>query len=154
MSKLTSTRHKNSLLRIAHGDVYTKDKLHRFGMADDNKCPRCDEVETLNHKFIGCPYVIRIWTSAKPFLEKLGTPLQTNLELTKIAMSSSIGSTVESMTLNAEILQTILYLKPEQNYLVHPRNLILNAIKSLATKEGNQKIKKHFIELLNETNSD
>ena len=154
VSKLTSTRHKNSLLRIAHGDVYTKDKLHRFGMADDNKCPRCDEVETLNHKFIGCPYVIRIWTSAKPFLEKLGAPLQTNLELTKIAMSSSIGSTVESMTLNAEILQTILYLKPEQNYLVHPRNLILNAIKSLATKEGNQKIKKHFIELLNETNSD
>lgn len=29
LSKVTSVRHKNCLLRIAHGEVYTKEKLHR-----------------------------------------------------------------------------------------------------------------------------
>ena len=49
---LTSTTHKNSLLKVAHGDVYTQEKLHRFGLADSFKCPIFDEIETLQHKII------------------------------------------------------------------------------------------------------
>ena len=152
LSKLTSTRHKNTLLRVAHGDVYTKDKLHRFGMADDNKCDRCNDAETLKHKFIECAYVNRIWATAKPYLEKLGAQLP--LDLTKAAMAASTGSTLDAMTLNAELLQVILYLKPNPNYLLHPKHLVLNAVKALAAKEGNKRLKDNFIELLNETNSD
>ena len=151
LSKLTSTRHKNTLLRVAHGDVYTKDKLHRFGMADDNKCYRCNDAETLKHKFIECAFVNRIWATANPSLEKLGAQLPLNL--TKAAMAASTGSTLEAMTLNAELLQVILYLKPNPNYLLHPKHLVLNAVKALAAKEGNKRLKDNFIELLNETNS-
>ena len=32
VKKLTSTRHRNSVLRIAHGDVYTNERLFRFGL--------------------------------------------------------------------------------------------------------------------------
>ena len=52
---------KSTLLRVAHGDIYTKDKLHRFGLIDSNKCPRCDSQVTLEHKFITCEYAARIW---------------------------------------------------------------------------------------------
>ena len=59
-----------------------------------------------------------------------------------------------NVTLNAELLQVILYLKPNPNYLLHPKHLVLNAVKALAAKEGNKRLKDNFIELLNETNSD
>ena len=54
------------------------------------------------------------------------------------------------MTLVAELIQTILYLKQDQNFLLHPKYLVTRAIKNLSIKEGNQKIKRSFIELVNE----
>ena len=140
------------MLRIAHGDVYTKEKLHRFSLADNDKCPRCDGVETLRHKFIECPYVKRIWARAKDYIIKLSEPITGAMDVTQVTMSTAIGNSLASMTLNAEILQTILYLNPDQNFLIHPKNLVHMALKNLARKEGNVRIKRQFIALLNETN--
>ena len=52
LSKVTSTKHKSIMLRVAHGDIYTQEKLFRYGMAQGPDCPRCGEIETLKHKFI------------------------------------------------------------------------------------------------------
>lgn len=60
LSRLTSVRHKNTILKICHGDVYTKAKLARFNLADDPYCPRCGKLETLEHKFVTCDYASRI----------------------------------------------------------------------------------------------
>lgn len=54
----------------------------------------------------------------------------------------------------AELLQTILCLKPEQIYLMHPNFVAIRALKNLAMKERKGKMKQVFIEVLNETNSD
>ena len=54
------------------------------------------------------------------------------------------------MTYTAELLQKILYLNPEQNYLIHPKTLVRRTLKNLATKEGNIGIKRQFIDLLND----
>ena len=57
LARVNSTRHKNIILRVAHGEIYTKEKLHRFGLTDSPVCPRCQETETLEHKFIQCNYI-------------------------------------------------------------------------------------------------
>ena len=150
LAKLTSTKHKNSLLRIAHGDVYTKDKLYRFGMSDNDKCSRCNGVENLRHKFLECPYVERIWASAKPIITKLNSSNIRAVDNLQLAMSTAADSSQASMTFSAELLQTILYLNPELNYLIHPRTLVRTTLRNLATKEGNKKLKRQFIDLLNE----
>ena len=64
IKKLTSTRHKNSLLRALHGEVYTGERLLRFGLRDSDRCPRCDESESLQHKLMTCAYTERIWDKA------------------------------------------------------------------------------------------
>ena len=122
-------------------------------MSDTNTCPRCDEINTLKHKFIECVYIKRIWESAKPKIEKLSCPIP-GTDYIKTALAAVAGSTLASMTLTAELLQTILYLKPDPTYLVHPKALVNMAIKNLAIKEGNKTIKGDFIELINETYSD
>ena len=42
----------------------------------------------------------------------------------------------------------ILQLRPEQNYLTHPKQFVERAIKNLKIKEGNKKIRGDFIQML------
>ena len=142
LSKLSSTRHKNTLLRIIHGDIYTKDRLHRFGMIDNPNCPRCDEVETLTHKLIECEYVRRIWQRTLEITNRIPEPDMTRL----ILAIPTIGTTL--LTLHAEILQRILYLREDTNYLVHPRVVVNSAIKDLIRKETKTEIKNVLKDLL------
>ena len=137
-----------------HGDVYTRKKLHRFGMSDTDECPRCNEVEDLRHKFVECAYVKMIWQKAKQYRTKLQDAQHQQEDEAKIAVAANIGANTASMTYVAEILQTILYFNPDQTYLMHPNFICRRALKNLAIKEGNKKRKQVFIELLNETNSD
>ena len=60
LRKLTSNRHRNIILRIAHGDVYSNERLYRFGLINDPKCNNCNEVaESINHRIIDCPKAVQ-----------------------------------------------------------------------------------------------
>ena len=144
LSKLTSTRHKNILLRGVHGDIYTQSKLHRFGLADNEKCPRCDATEDLRHKFLECDYIKRIWAAAEIYLKSTNLDINSDLKV----FAAHPNASLTTMTLTAEILLMILQLKPEQNFLRHPKSFVERAIKSLKVKEGNKKIKNDFIQML------
>ena len=54
--KLTSSRHKNILLRIVHGDIFSNERLHRFGLVDSPTCKNCQElIEDRHHRILRCP---------------------------------------------------------------------------------------------------
>ena len=150
LAKLTSTKHKNIILRVAHGDIYTQSKLFRFGMSGSDSCPRCNETEDLRHKYIHCDYVKRIWQSANFYLNKLSNNWDPQEAPAKRVIAAHAGSTPASMTLIAEILQTITSLRSEQEYLLHPKFIARRAIKNISIKEGNKKLKDLFIEALND----
>ena len=61
LSKLTNTRHKDILLRLIHGELYSKVRLHKYGLVAHPTCPRCNELETLRHKYLECEYIKEIW---------------------------------------------------------------------------------------------
>ena len=148
LRKLTSTRHKNSLLKALHGDVYTKAKLHRFGLSDTDTCSRCGDIEDLQHRILNCTYADRIWSNALPTIRKLNTLNDPNESRLKLITGTSTYTSLASMTLIAEVMQTILYLKHDQNFLLHPKYLVNRAIKNISIKEGNSKIRSCFIEIL------
>ena len=150
LNKLTSTRHKNSILKALHGDVYTKDRLFRFGLCDNDKCPRCEEKEDLEHKVYGCRYTSKIWDHAIPFIKKLNILNDPREDRLKLITATAKNSSQASLTLVAELVQTILHLKQEQNYLLHPKYIVRRAIKNLTVKEGKIETKETFINLLDE----
>ena len=45
VNALTNTRHKDVLLRVAHREYYTKERLHTYRLIDSPTCPRCEQVE-------------------------------------------------------------------------------------------------------------
>ena len=142
LSKLSGIAHKSILLRLIHGEIYTKERLYRFGMIDSPKCPRCDEIETLMHKFCDCDYVRRIWNKAT---EVLGTT-SNNDRAKDILAISSYGTA--RLTLNAEIIQRIQFLRDDTDYLLHPNHFVRMAIKDLIRKEGNLRVKTELEDLL------
>ena len=145
LSTLTSTRHKLNLLRIMHGDVYTKDRLHRFGLVNDNTCPSCEEVETLQHKFIDCEYVKRIWAE----LARLGGS-DRRAEPIKMITGTEISQTTLNLTIKAEIMGRILMLKDDQSYLIHPKYVVKLAIGNLIKKERRHELVNELKDLLGE----
>lgn len=43
------------------GKLYTRDRLKRFGVTNDDRCFMCDEFESVKHMFFGCRAVRDIW---------------------------------------------------------------------------------------------
>ena len=62
ISTLTNTKLKSIILRCLHGDVYSKERMFRFGMTEDNLCQRCSQIETTNHMLFECVYTKTLWS--------------------------------------------------------------------------------------------
>ena len=130
ISKLTSTRHKATLLRVSHGDVYTKEKLNRFGLIDASTCPRCNEIEDIKHKVLECQYAKKIWVETYKLLNE-----PTDQITIASILGAEINQTLVGLTVRAEILTRILSLRDDQTYLLHPKYLAKLSIGGLAKKE-------------------
>ena len=141
LAKINSTRHKNLMLRVAHGEIYTKEKLHRFGLIDSPLCPRCSDIETLQHKFIDCTYVNRIWAQILQCQRSITTSDPLAEQRDKAIMGGYRTSNTTVLTINAEILHRILTLKDDASYLVHPKVFVKNSISYLIRKEKANEIK-------------
>jgi hypothetical protein len=140
VNKLTSTAHKNALLRVAHGEIYTQERLARFGLSNDVGCPRCDLVEDLEHKIYKCTYVDRIWTL---ITNKIGL---TNYDRLEAIMG--VHTELELLNVHTEILQRILRLPKEGEYLIHPKHFVKLAIKNVLKNERNEKVRNTLENLL------
>ena len=141
LSKLTSTRHKDTLLKAAHGDVYTKAKLHRFGLIDSSTCPRCDEIEDLSHKILSCGYASRIWDNFLQLGNRLTGSVLPNTDRFNLITGNFRMANLSYLTLAAEIIQRLLYLKDTETFLIRPKIFVENCAKAILSKETNLEIK-------------
>ena len=149
IKKLSSTKHKDTLIWIVHNEVYTKVKLYKYGLSDSPICPRCPDHEDLKHKIIHCQYADRIWSQ----VARTTNTLRLN-PIATMSLSNVIGADADSnltiLTINAEICQRILYLKDRAEYLIHPKRFVELAIRAIQKKESNSKIKTILGTLLSE----
>jgi hypothetical protein len=67
IAKIRSVRLRNHMLRILNGDVFSKERMCRFGMIDEQQCDRCHQVETRDHLLFQCAAVRNMWG----FLDKI-----------------------------------------------------------------------------------
>ena len=136
VAKLTSVRHRNTLLRIAHKELYTKEKLFRYGLIDSPTCPRCDQIEDFEHRLFRCDYVSRIWNETLRLSSKLNTGGQPHNGDTLVRiLGANIESSIATLTLHSEIILRILSVPDDANFLIRPKKFVELTIKSLIRKE-------------------
>ena len=150
VSKLTSTRHKDILLRVMHGEPYSRERLYRYNLIDSPDCPRCGELETLTHKLFFCDYVKEIWKKTFQLTNKIRLAITPNEDIL-----GQILGTIEPnnviLTIHAEILSRIRQLSQEANYLILPKIIVRKALEKLAKSEKNNVIKTSLNSLLAES---
>ena len=125
IKSLTNTKLKTSILRLIHGDIFCGSRLKKFGMTDNDKCSRCNEVETIEHMYLTCDYTKRIWSIIKEI---------TNIEYTSMKEVAGISKLHDktTVTINAEIIRQLSAIdRPTLN----PKLFVCSIIKRLSIIE-------------------
>ena len=148
ISKLACTRHKDIILRLMHGELYSKERLFKYGLTPDQSCPKSGQQETLKHKYIECPYVKELWRRTFELTDQLRVnrnPLECTLDRALCIKEPN----KTSLTVHAEILGRIRSFKDEQvTMLTLPKLIVQLAIRNLIKKELNAEIKTELTNLL------
>ena len=147
LKRVTCTRHKDLILRLVHGELYSKERLHRYRLIDSPDCSRCGAIETLCHKYIECPYARQIWTKAFAITDSLKTLPDSNEPLINRIICSTAPDPL-AMIIHAEIILRIKGLKDDQNYLIRPKILVKSALKLLNKRELNEAHKEAIAQLV------
>ena len=132
LKKLTSVRHRSTLLRIAHGEIYSNSRLFKFGLVTSAACNNCDSMhETIAHKILDCPTAKRAWDKLNEAKLELG------LQPVSLSIEQILGATDEvngklSLALNAELLQLII---SQGGKSYDPRLLVQRTLRSILINE-------------------
>ena len=148
VSSLTCTKHKDVLLRLIHGELYSKERLHRYGLIADQICPRCGDIERLRHKYLECPYVKEIWRRVLALTDRTRL-YSTNNESLSDRIFCVKEPNVTNLAVHAEIINKIRTFKDEQpNLLTMPSLIARLAIGGLTRKETKTERKRELENLL------
>ena len=132
MKLLTSTRHKNILLRAIHGDIFSNARMSRFGLTPDPKCLNCPEPsESSLHRLKECPRAIEAWVLLEEAKTRLGLQPLSDLSIENLLGAKDQVSKLE-LTLNAELIHKLASCT--QAYC--PRTLVMTAIKFISFSEN------------------
>ena len=128
LNSLKSIAHKNAILRFVHGDIYSNERLHRFGMRDNPNCESCGEVETIEHKIYKCRHVEGLWQSVATL-----TGDTANLTEPDYIVGAYNSCTVATLTIHAELVAKLI--RKARNLNTRPELQVNVMIKYLAKKE-------------------
>ena len=147
LRKMTSSKLKGLLLRVAHGDIYSNDRLFRFGMRESPECTRCGNPDSIHHKTISCHYTKLIWKECFKVTDKQRLNNAEDIIENKI-LGAMPNTKPLVLTIHAEILRRILGLKDDATYLVRPKHLVLIALKGLLIVEKKNENKNALMEMI------
>ena len=146
LSKLTNTRHKDALLRLMHGELYSKERLHRYGLVQTPSCQRCNQIETLKHKYFECPYVKEIWKRTFELTDRLRSSPNSEPLTERVMACPEPSRTI--LTVHAEIILEIRRLKEDATFFTLPKIIIRKALERLSRRELESQVKVELNDLL------
>ena len=149
LKKLTSTRHRNILLRVVHGDIFSNSRLARFGLRQEANCQNCQEPnETILHRIIECSVARAAWVELERVKVRLGL---TNL--TDMSIDNLIGAKDKTSKLELALQAELIHRLTSKGDAYHPKELVKMVVKFISYSERldiNQKAK--FNEVLRNWN--
>jgi hypothetical protein len=109
--------------RILQGDVFSKDRMKKFGMTDDDKCERCGLVETKDHQLFECRYAKLMWKEYNLTMRQMDLR-EVEVHSLEQAIIPSNSSNYLSETLKSVVLKANIQInRPKHNLSVAISNL-------------------------------
>ena len=57
-----NTKLRHIFFKVISGDIFSKERMCKFGMVDNNRCERCEGVESSKHLLWECSESRKIWS--------------------------------------------------------------------------------------------
>ena len=131
VKSLTSTRHKNILLRVAHGDVFSNARLHKVGLRDSAGCSNCDErVESIQHRLFDCPKARETWIKFNEAKNSLELTVVNPLTLENIL---GAGERLDKLDLALQAELLLRLSSKGEGY--HPEQVVRSAVSLVFNSE-------------------
>ena len=128
---LTSTRHKNILLRVAHGDVFSNSRLFRFNLIDNPGCKNCQEpFESIQHRITECQAARAAWELLNTFKERVGLRVLSDFSIENVLGAKDPVTKVE-LALNAELIHRLTSVSHHPS----PERLVKSVTKLISYSE-------------------
>ena len=128
-----------------HGDIFSNDRLDRFGLRQDAKCANCDELtETIMHKVRDCPKAFEAWRE----LEEAKAVLNLNT-LTDLTIENLIGAKENVNKIEHALQAELIHRLTSINVSYCPRRLVKTVIQFVGyTERLNAESKELFNEAI------
>ena len=100
---------KNDLMwLLIHKAIRVRYALKTWGYIDSDKCAVCNRIESIDHCFLKCPRVVKVWNHFLPALNALfDSPFSVSPKFVYYPFSDSQSSTAAS--LSSYLIATIIY---------------------------------------------
>lgn len=147
LKKVTSTRLKSLYLRFLHGDIYTNERLFRFGLREDPNCDKCHEIDTLEHRLESCMYSKDLITKTIELTSKIANLNPREIDFLQLSLGAYLNTNETILTIHSEILNLIVQKRIP---LPNPELCLKYVLNSLRVKEKNEEIKNALSILLDE----
>ena len=134
--KLTSTRHKNIILKYLHGEVYTNERLVRFGLSDDPNCALCGQNDSLDHRLTSCQRTINLVEAIEEKTRSLRNIDVSNHDNLMRIFAAYNDTDLATLAIHAELL---MYLSSNKNE--NPTSWLSRTITSLIRRDNNGEVK-------------
>ena len=99
LRKLKAVRDRDILLNVAHGNVFTNERKHRYGIRLDPYC-ECGNVEDFNHKIFECENSKKLWS----LIGAKGTELRNEI---RDCLGANLGNNTATLEQIAEVMRKI-----------------------------------------------
>ena len=155
--KLIENKKNDLLWLILHRAVRVRYLLKRWSYIDNDKCAVCSGVESIEHCFLECPRVVRVWNFFAPYLSLLlDSPFSLTASFVFFPFSNSQSS--PGVSLSSYLIATVLFwvwrarnLSTFHNSKLDSKHIISNIINDLKIRIRCQSIDsvRHFWSLRN-----
>ena len=106
--KVIENRKNDLIWLLIHRAIRVRYALKTWGYINVDKCAICNRVETIEHCFLECPRVVKLWDHFSPILTTLrDSPFFISPESVYYPFSSTPSST--GLILSSYLMATILY---------------------------------------------
>ena len=114
--------------RLISKDFFTMEKMYKYKMVNNNKCKRCEEVETYKHLIWECREAQKIWKAFNEFVAHLDLQEEKIMEYDNIFM---IGEREVLSKVKIRVIQEMIQIERPVNWAIERIQKIANELRCM-----------------------
>jgi hypothetical protein len=131
---------RNIYFRLINNDFFTRERMTKYKMIQDDTCPRCNNIETTKHLLFECNQVAKIWKLFNTLMSDVNQG-ENKVEHYDDVYKSCVNPA--SSLIKIKVIQSLIQIQRPSNWT---RNNLLDILKEIKNIEKYNSLKNRTLE--------